>query len=67
MNIAIVIPAFKESENIENLIKSILEVIENPLIIIVDDSPDRQIEAIIKAFNNIHYIYRGKKWEGDLQ
>ena len=37
MNVAIVIPAFKESQNIENLIKSILEVLSiytYPLILI---------------------------------
>ncbi len=61
MNIAIVIPTFKESENIENLIRSILEVQKNPLIVIVDDSPDKRIEEIVSKFDNINYIYRGKK------
>jgi len=61
MSIAIIIPAFKESENIEKLVKLILEVLKKPLIVIVDDSPNREIENIIKVFKNIHYIYRGKK------
>lgn len=61
MNVAIVIPAFKESQNIENLIKSILEVLNDPFIVIVDDSPDKKIEEIVNTFRNIHYIYRGKK------
>jgi len=61
MKVAIVIPAFKESENIENLIRSILEVLKDPLIVIVDDSPDKKIEEVTNAFENIHYIYRGKK------
>ena len=49
MSIAIIIPAFKESENIEKLVKLILEVLKKPLIVIVDDSPDREIENIIKV------------------
>ena len=60
MSIAIVVPAYKEAKNIENLVKSILEVLKNPLIVIVDDSPNNEIENIIKVFNNIHYVYRGK-------
>ena len=50
MSIAIIIPAFKESENIEKLVKLILEVLKKPLIVIVDDSPNREIENIIKVF-----------------
>ena len=61
MSIAIVVPAYKEAKNIENLVKSILEVLKNPFIVIVDDSPNNEIENIIKDFNNIHYVYRGKK------
>ena len=61
MTIAIIIPAFKESGNIEKLIFSILKILENPLIIIIDDSPDRKTQEKIKTFNNIRYIYRGKK------
>ena len=61
MSIAIVVPAYKEAKNIENLVKSILEVLKNPFIVIVDDSPNNEIENIIKVFNNIHYVYRGKK------
>ena len=61
MSIAIIIPAFKESDNIEKLISSILKILDNPIITIVDDSPDRKIEEKIKNFKNIIYIYRGKK------
>jgi dolichol-phosphate mannosyltransferase len=61
MTIAIIIPAFKESDNIEKLICSIQKVLENPLIIIIDDSPDRKTQEKIKNFNNIRYIFRGKK------
>jgi len=61
MNTAIIVPTYKEFDNIEKLINSILKVLKKPLIIIVDDSPDRRTEERIKKFENIHYIYRGKK------
>ncbi len=61
MTIAIIIPAFKEFDNIEKLICSIQKVLGNPLIIIIDDSPDRKTQEKIKNFNNIRYIFRGKK------
>ena len=61
MTIAIIIPAFKESDNIQKLIGSIQKVLGNPLIIIIDDSPDRKTQEKIKNFNNIRYIFRGKK------
>ena len=61
MSIAIIIPTYKESDNIENLIFSILEFLKDPIIIIVDDSPNNEIQEKIKRFNNIRYIYRGKK------
>ena len=57
MNTAIIVPAYKEFDNIEKLINSILKVLKKPLIIIVDDSPDRRTEERIKKFENIHYIY----------
>ena len=61
MNVAVIIPAYKEAENIEKLVKSILEIVEKPTIIIVDDSPNNEIESIIKPFENIIYLYRGRK------
>ena len=61
MSIGIIIPAYKESDNIENLIFSILKFLKDPIIIIVDDSPNNEIQEKIKRFNNIRYIYRGKK------
>ena len=61
MSIAIIVPAYKESDNIENLIVSILKFLKNPIIIIVDDSPNNEIQEKIKRFDNIRYIYRGKK------
>ena len=61
MDISIIIPTFKEKENIKNLISSIKSEIEAAEIIIVDDSPDEDIKNEINNFNNVKYIYRGKK------
>ena len=61
MSIAIIIPVFKESDNIEKLIFSILNILKDPIIVIVDDSPDKEVQEKIKNFNNIRYIYRGTK------
>ena len=61
MNIAIVIPSYNELENIKKLIESILIAIKNPKIVIVDDSLNNDIEEITKNFDNINYIFRGKK------
>ena len=61
MSIAIIIPVFKESDNIEKLIFSILNILKDPIIVIVDDSPDKEAQEKIKNFNNIRYIYRGTK------
>ena len=61
MNTAIIVPAYKEFDNIEKLVNSILKVLKKPLIIIVDDSPDNKTEEKLKKFENILYIYRGCK------
>tara|TARA_Y100000590_G_scaffold329973_1_gene374781 strand:- start:1515 stop:2243 length:729 start_codon:yes stop_codon:yes gene_type:complete len=61
MSLAIIVPCYQESENIKKLIDSILLVVKNPKIIIVDDSPDNSTEKIVKNLNNVIYIYRGKK------
>jgi len=61
MSTAIIIPAYKEFDNIEKLINSILKVLKDPLIIIVDDSPDDKTGEKVRKFGNIHYVYRGKK------
>ena len=49
--IAIIIPAYNEEENIEILIKSIKHHIGNALIIVVDDSSHKKTLAIIKKKN----------------
>jgi len=61
MNIGIVIPCYKESENIISLINQINQNLKEPTVYIVDDSPDNQIGELIKKFNNVKYFYRGKK------
>ena len=61
-SIGIIIPAYKESENILKLIKKIRKNIKC-LIIIVDDSPNLEIKKIIlnNKIKNIKYYNRGKK------
>ena len=61
MDISIIIPTFKEKENIKNLINLIKSEIETSKIIIVDDSPIEEIKNEISNLNNVNYIYRGKK------
>ena len=48
MSIAIIIPAYKESDNIEKLIFSILRFLKDPIIIIVDDSPNKETQEKIR-------------------
>ena len=60
--IAIVIPAYNEEENIERLIKNIKHYVGNVLIIVVDDSSNNKISTIIKKKKlDILYFNRGKK------
>ena len=61
-SIGIVIPAYKEAENIINLIKKIRKNLKC-LIIVVDDSPDLQTKkAIVESkIKNLKYFKRGKK------
>jgi glycosyltransferase involved in cell wall biosynthesis len=60
-NIAIIIPAYNESDNIKNLIKKIRQNIK-PQIIVVDDSNNNLTKNILKKIKtNIIYIKRNKK------
>ena len=61
MSISIVIPTFKEKENIKKLVNLIKSEIEVSKIIIVDDSPDDGIKNEISNLKDVNYIYRGKK------
>ncbi len=67
MSIAIIIPAFKEVDNIEKLIFSILKVLNDPIIIIIDDSPDRKTEEKLKLLIIFVIFIGAKNWVGDLQ
>ena len=60
--IGIVIPAYNEKENILKLIKGIRKYI-NCIILIVDDSKDKNIKEILSKnkIKNIKYYNRGKK------
>jgi glycosyltransferase involved in cell wall biosynthesis len=60
-NIAIIIPAYNESDNIKNLIKKIRQNIKSQ-IIVVDDSNNNLTKNILKKIKtNIIYIKRNKK------
>ncbi len=60
--IGIVIPAYNEKENILKLIKGIRKYL-NCIILIVDDSKDKDIKKILSKNNvkNFKYFNRGKK------
>ena len=60
--IGIVIPAYNEKENILKLIKGIRKYL-NCIILIVDDSKDKDIKKILSKNNikNLKYFNRGKK------
>jgi dolichol-phosphate mannosyltransferase len=59
-NIAIIIPVYKENENIFRLIKKIKSIIPESYIYIVDDSPKKNLIKK-KLKNNINFFYRNKK------
>ena len=60
MSLAIIIPAYKESDNIKNLIKAILKEVGDPTIFIIDDSPnkntEKEIERNIKNIKTIQNV-----------
>ena len=61
MNIGFVLATYKEELNIKELVDSITKNVEGAKIIIIDDSPERTIEDVVRNFKNIIYIHRGKK------
>lgn len=62
MSIVIIIPTFKEFDNISILVKLILRKIVNTKVIIVDDSPTDEIRSLFKKHKKrVHYIFRKKK------
>lgn len=66
MKVSIIIPTYKESENISELLNKIQKNLNKERIdfkiLIVDDSPTKEINKFINKDNdNVRYIYRGKK------
>ena len=61
MSIEIIIPAYREADNIEKIIIKINQNIQDALITIVDDTPGKDMGKLLKNFSNVNYIYRGKK------
>tara|TARA_Y100000591_G_scaffold311985_1_gene315953 strand:+ start:167 stop:895 length:729 start_codon:yes stop_codon:yes gene_type:complete len=60
--IAIIIPAYNESKNIEKLILKINFYLNKPNIFIVDDSPNFETDTIIKKKKiKVNYFHRKKK------
>ena len=62
-NTAIVIPAYKETDTIVQLINGIFKSLPQCYILIVDDSPSDEISSLIKSLNysNVEVIWRKKK------
>ena len=56
--IAVIIPTYKEKENIAKWIKKIFRYLPNSKIFIIDDSP-QSMANILKVFGkNVKYIHR---------
>ena len=61
MNVGFVLAAYKEELNLKELLNSIFSNVDNPKIVIVDDSPENLVKNILSEFKDITYIHRGKK------
>ena len=61
--IAIVIPSYNESENLENLINEINSNLKNVEIFIIDDSDVDYSDEILKNKNNVHFFTEEKNLE----
>ena len=61
MNIGIVLATYNEELNIKELVNLIVKNVDEAKIVIIDDSPERTIEGLVRNFKNIVYIYRGEK------
>ena len=59
--VAIIIPSYNESENLENLINEINLNLKNVEIFIVDDSEEDCSEKILNQKKNVNFFHRGKK------
>tara|TARA_B100000767_G_C19647277_1_gene485151 strand:- start:113 stop:832 length:720 start_codon:yes stop_codon:yes gene_type:complete len=59
--IGIIIPTYNEEENIDNLVNTIKSYIPNSEIFVVDDTPSKISENILKNQSSVNYFHRGKK------
>jgi dolichol-phosphate mannosyltransferase len=61
--ICIILPAFNEEENIENLVNRIISLDKNYSIVVVDDSTTDKTRVILDSLNysNLKIISRNKK------
>ena len=59
--IAIIIPAYNESENLEKLVNKINDNLNNVKIFIVDDSKTNESEHLLSNKKNVYFYYRGVK------
>ncbi len=59
--IALIIPAYNESENLEKLVNKINENLDNVKIFIVDDSNTNESEHLLRNKKNVNFYYRGAK------
>ena len=59
--IAIIIPAYNESENLEKLVNKINDNLNDVKIFIVDDSKTNESEHLLINKRNVHFYYRGAK------
>ena len=59
----VVIPSFKEKDNIQALIQEIIKFVPNSEIVVVDDSPDQETVSAVKALklSNVSVIHRTTK------
>jgi len=60
-DIAIIIPAYNEKDNIEKLLSNIFLNVTNCTIYIIDDSTSNEVEKIIIDKKNVQYFHRKKK------
>ena len=61
MNVAIIIPAYNEKDNILKLAADISKRFSNIQILIIDDSLEDYISSKIKDLQNIKHLFRGRK------
>lgn len=61
--IGVVIPAYKESENLVRLCKAILATLPNARVLIIDDSPDQESVRLVRneRFTQVEIYHRDEK------